>query len=72
MSEKKTREETEEAILEMLRIMITKTKSEIETILDVDNVIYNDLNDVIESCCMLNLKNVRHMETSCFDGNYIT
>lgn len=30
-SEKKTREETEEAILEMLRIMITKTKSEIET-----------------------------------------
>ena len=30
-SEKKTREETEEAILEMLRIMITKTKSEIES-----------------------------------------
>ena len=29
-SEKKTREETEEAILEMLRMMITKTKSEIE------------------------------------------
>jgi len=53
-------------------IAYNKTKSEIETILDVDNVIYNDLNDVIESCCMLNLKNVRHMETSCFDGNYIT
>jgi len=29
-SEKKTREETEEAILEMLRMMITKTKAEIE------------------------------------------
>jgi hypothetical protein len=29
-NEKKTREETEEAILEMLRMMITKTKSEIE------------------------------------------
>ena len=29
-SEKKTREETEEAILEMLRMMITKTKGEIE------------------------------------------
>jgi len=29
-SEKKTREETEEAILEMLRMMITKSKSEIE------------------------------------------
>lgn len=29
-SEKKTREETEEAILEMLRIMISKTKTEIE------------------------------------------
>ncbi len=30
-AEKKTREETEEAILEMLRMMITKTKTEIET-----------------------------------------
>jgi hypothetical protein len=30
-NEKKTREETEEAILEMLRIMITKTKTEIES-----------------------------------------
>ena len=29
-SEKKNREETEEAILEMLRIMITKTKTDIE------------------------------------------
>jgi hypothetical protein len=29
--EKKNREETEEAILEMLRIMITKTKTEIES-----------------------------------------
>ena len=28
--DKKTREETEEAILEMLRIMITKTKTDIE------------------------------------------
>lgn len=28
--DKKTREETEEAILEMLHIMITKTKTEIE------------------------------------------
>lgn len=30
-NDKKTREETEEAILEMLRIMITKTKTEIES-----------------------------------------
>lgn len=29
-ADKKNREETEEAILEMLRIMITKTKAEIE------------------------------------------
>lgn len=29
-ADKKTREETEEAILEMLHIMITKTKTEIE------------------------------------------
>jgi hypothetical protein len=29
-SEKRTREETEEAILEMLRIMITKMKGDIE------------------------------------------
>lgn len=29
-SEKKSREETEEAILEMLRIMITRMKSDIE------------------------------------------
>jgi len=30
MDEKKVREDTEEAILEMLRIMITKMKNEIE------------------------------------------
>ena len=49
-----------------------KTNSEIVNILNAENVIYNDLKDVIECCCMLNLKNVRHLETSCFDGNYIT
>jgi len=53
-------------------IAYNKTKSEIATILDADNVIYNDLTDVIESCCMFNLKNIRDMEISCFDGNYIT
>ena len=37
-----------------------------------DRVIYNDLDDVIEACTSCNPDHVKGLETSCFDGVYIT
>lgn len=42
-----------------------KTNSEIAYVLGAEYVVYNDLQDVIDSC------NLTSMEASCFDGNYI-
>lgn len=50
-SEKKVREETEEAILEMLRIMVTKTKNEIENERKDREVTEETLLSLLEDTC---------------------
>jgi hypothetical protein len=49
--EKKTREETEEAILEMLRIMITKMKSDIENERKDREITEETLLSLLEDTC---------------------
>ncbi len=49
--EKKTREETEEAILEMLRIMITKMKGDIENERKDREVTEETLLSLLEDTC---------------------
>ena len=51
MDEKKTREDTEEAILEMLRIMITKMKGEIENERKDREVTEETLLSLLEDTC---------------------
>lgn len=48
-----------------------KSVEEIATELRADEVIYNDLEDVVASVTSLN-PNIKMMDTSCFDGVYIT
>jgi hypothetical protein len=49
--ERKTREETEEAILEMLRIMITKIKCEVESERKDREVTEETLLSILEDTC---------------------
>jgi len=51
-------------------VAYNKTNDEIQTIIGADCLIYNSLNDVIESCRKVNNK-IGEFETSCFDGKYI-
>jgi len=51
-------------------IAYNKSNDEICNILGADFLIYNNLNDVINSCKKIN-KNISYFETSCFDGIYI-
>jgi amidophosphoribosyltransferase len=52
-------------------IAYNKSIIEITQILGADNVIYNNLNDVVKSCCSLNPMILKTLETSCFDGIFI-
>ena len=54
--------------------LIAYNRSIIETtkIIGADYVIYNDLKDIIQTCCSLNPKLIKNFESSCFDGIYIT
>ena len=54
--------------------LIAYNRSIVETtkIIGADFVIYNDLKDIIQTCCSLNPKLIKNFESSCFDGNYIT
>ena len=49
--DKKTREETEEAILEMLRVMITKMKSDVESERKDREVTEETLLSILEDTC---------------------
>jgi amidophosphoribosyltransferase len=54
-------------------IAYNRTITEISKILGASHVIYNDLHDVVNSCASLNpMLHIKMLETSCFDGNYIT
>jgi len=53
-------------------IAYNRTITEISKILGAEHVIYNDLQDIIEMCCSLNTGTIKKVESSCFDGNYIT
>jgi len=49
-----------------------RNEQEIAMIMGADRVMYNDLDDVIEACTSCNPDHVKGLETSCFDGVYIT
>ena len=49
--DKKTREETEEAILEMLRVMITKMKSDVENERKDREITEETLLSILEDTC---------------------
>jgi amidophosphoribosyltransferase len=53
-------------------IAYNRTITEISKILGAEHVIYNDLQDIIQMCCSLNPRTIKNLESSCFDGNYIT
>jgi amidophosphoribosyltransferase len=53
-------------------IAYNRTITEISKILGAEHVIYNDLQDIIEMCCSINPRTIKKVESSCFDGNYIT
>jgi amidophosphoribosyltransferase len=48
-------------------VAYNRTNDEVCNILGADYLIYNDLNDVIDSCRKIN-ENISSFETSCFDG----
>jgi amidophosphoribosyltransferase len=54
--------------------LIANSKNENEIALEIgaDRVIFNDLPDVIDACCLHSIKKPLQFETSCFDGYYIT
>jgi amidophosphoribosyltransferase len=54
--------------------LIANSKNENEIALEIgaDRVIFNDLSDVIDACCLHSIKQPVKFETSCFDGYYIT
>jgi len=51
-------------------IAYNKTENEISNILGIEQVIYNDLQDIIYACCTLE-PTITTFETSCFDGKYL-
>jgi len=53
-------------------IAYNKSIKQISTIIGADHVIYNDLQDIVKCCTMMNQYHVKTFEVSCFDGNYIT
>jgi amidophosphoribosyltransferase len=54
--------------------LIANSKSENEIAFEIgaDRVIFNDLSDVIDACCLHSIRQLVKFETSCFDGYYIT
>ena len=53
-------------------IAFNKSNYEIIQKIGADLIIFNDLKDVIESCCKTSNYFIKKFETSCFDGKYIT
>jgi amidophosphoribosyltransferase len=51
-------------------IAYNKTENEIAKLLGIEQVIYNDLDDIIKACSSLQDKHM-DFETSCFDGIYL-
>ncbi len=51
-------------------IAFDKTVDEIEEILSVDKLVYQEISDLEKA--ILNDSNVNHLEMSCFNGQYVT
>lgn len=51
-------------------IAFNKTEDEIARVLGIEQVIYNDLENIINACSSLE-PNIKEYETSCFDGIYL-